>query len=59
LRMMFAGGQVDQMLKEKREPSPSLVNSSIIELIRTLATASKSGRIAVSKNEFALAMTKR
>jgi hypothetical protein len=56
---MFAGGQVDQMLKEKREPSPSLVNSSIIELIRTLATASKSGRIAVSKNEFALAMTKR
>jgi hypothetical protein len=57
--MMFAGGQVDQMLKEKREPSPSLLNSSIIDLIRTLARASKPGRIAVSKNEFALEMTKR
>jgi oxaloacetate decarboxylase alpha subunit len=59
LRMMFAGGQVDQMLKEKHQSNPWGVNSSVIELIRTLATTSRPGRIAVSNNDFTFAITKR
>jgi oxaloacetate decarboxylase (Na+ extruding) subunit alpha len=59
LRMMFAGGQVDQMLKEKNQVNPSLVNASVIDLIRELAQSKRPGRIAVSKNEFSLAMSKK
>jgi oxaloacetate decarboxylase (Na+ extruding) subunit alpha len=59
LRMMFAGGQVDQMLKDKGSASPSTVNASLIDLIQALAKSKKPGRIAVSKSEFSLAMSKR
>jgi len=59
LRMMFAGGQVDQMLKDKGQANPSIVNASVIDLIRTLAKAEKPGRIAISRSEFSLAMSKK
>jgi oxaloacetate decarboxylase alpha subunit len=59
LRMMFAGGQVDQMLKDKHQAGPSLINASVIDLVRALAQAKKPGRIAVSKDKFNLTMSKR
>jgi oxaloacetate decarboxylase alpha subunit len=59
LRMMFAGGQVDQMLKDKGQANPSIVNASVIDLIRTLAKAETPGRIAISRSEFSLAMSKK
>lgn len=58
LRMMFAGGQVYRMLKDRGQASSSPVNASLIDLILTRAKSPKSGRIAVSKNDFSLAMSK-
>lgn len=58
LRMMFAGGQVDQMLRDKYQEGETLINSSVIDLIRTLAKSKKPGRIAISKSEFSLAISR-
>ena len=58
LRMMFAGGQVDQMLRDKYQEGETLINSSVIDLIRTLAKSKKPGRIAISKSEFSVAISR-
>jgi oxaloacetate decarboxylase alpha subunit len=59
LRMMFAGGQVDQMLRDKYEPKSSMMNASVLDLIKSLAASKKPGRVAISKGDINLAITTR
>ncbi|MBV8851337.1 MAG: pyruvate carboxylase subunit B [Methylobacteriaceae bacterium] len=59
LRIMFAGNQVDEMLKAQPFDTIYSVHSPVIDLVDMLAKRKKSGRVHISRNDFQVTVTKR